>query len=567
MNPENMDTCSWRQFKDYLSFFRREYPCFYPLLILSFLMVASCNSKPEADFVVVNGKVYTADSLFSMKEGFAVSEGKITETGTSDHLLSKYRAKERIDLKGKFVYPGFIDAHAHFFNYGLNMLQWANLSGSCSREEIYDLLKKHRQKNGGKWLLGRGWDQNDWPEKVFPDKSQLDVLFPEMAVYLVRIDGHAAWCNSRALELAKITKDTRIPGGEILLKEGVPSGILIDNAQTLVSGLIPEPDTRMKTGAFLTAQERCFRAGLTSITDCGVSKEIILMMDSLQKQGILKMRINAMIHPGKDELEYFMHKGIYKTSKLQVNTVKLFVDGALGSRGALLLEPYSDDPEVTGLQVSTPVFLTTLCREAYENNFQVATHCIGDSANRFMLHTYGNFLKGHNDRRWRIEHAQVLHPEDFRLFSEYSVVPSIQATHATTDMAWAGERLGEERIKNAYAYKQLLRQTGWIANGTDFPVEAIDPLSTFFASVFRTDSKGYPEGGFQMENALTREEALRSMTIWAAKASFEEKEKGSLEPGKWADFVVLDKDLMTAPPKQILKTEILSTWIGGEKVY
>ncbi len=262
-----------------------------------------------------------------------------------------------------------------------------------------------------------------------------------------------------------------------------------------------------------------------------------------------------------------MHKGIYKTSKLQVNTVKLFVDGALGSRGALLLEPYSDDPEVMGLQVSTPGFLTTLCREAYENNFQVATHCIGDSANRFMLQTYGNFLKGQNDRRWRIEHAQVLHPEDYRLFSEYSIVPSIQATHATSDMFWAGERLGDERIKNAYAYKRLLRQTGWIANGTDFPVEAIEPLFTFFASVFRTDPKGYPEGGFQIQNALTREEALRSMTIWAAKASFEEKEKGSLEPGKWADFVVLDTDLMIAPPDRILKTEILSTWIGGEKVY
>ncbi len=282
MIPENMFNYSGRQCTCYLSVFKREYPYFFSLIILFYLMVASCNLKPEADIVVVNGLVYTSDSLFSLEEGFAVTEGKITETGTSDHLLSKYRAKKIIDLKDKFVYPGFIDAHAHFYNYGLNLLQWADLSGSCNREEIYALLEKHRQKNGGEWLLGRGWDQNDWPEKVFPDKSQLDALFPEMAVYLVRIDGHAAWCNTRALELAGITKDTRIHGGEILLKEGVPSGILIDNAQNLVSGLIPEPDSRMKTGAFLAAQNRCFRAGLTSVTDCGVSKEIILMMDSLQ---------------------------------------------------------------------------------------------------------------------------------------------------------------------------------------------------------------------------------------------------------------------------------------------
>ncbi len=249
-----------------------------------------------------------------------------------------------------------------------------------------------------------------------------------------------------------------------------------------------------------------------------------------------------------------------------VNTIKLYADGALGSRGALMLEPYSDDAGNMGLQMASKQYYETVCQLAYNHGYQMATHCIGDSANRLMLQVYGKFLKETNDLRWRIEHAQIVHPDDFELFRRYSIVPSIQATHATSDMYWAKDRVGE-RLQGGYAYQKLLGKLGWLPNGTDFPVEAIYPLHTFYASVFRTDHAGYPAGGFQTENALSREQSLRSMTIWAARSSFEESVKGSLEPGKWADFVVLDSDLMVAEPSEILQASILATWVGGLEVF
>lgn len=534
------------------------------MLIIS--MITGC-SKEKADLVVLHATVYTVDSLFSVTESFAVADGKIVATGTAKEITSRFDAPEILDLEGKFVYPGFIDAHAHFSGYGMNLMQYADLSGTRSPEEIYARLKEHHEKTGGSWLLGRGWDQNDWRVQQFPDKEELDRLFPGMAVYLIRIDGHAAWCNSQALELAGITASTHVDGGEVLLRHGEPTGVLIDNAEALVTAVIPPPNRDLMAQALLAAQENCFRAGLTSVADCGVSKEVILLMDSLHQKGSLKMRINAMINPDWENIDHFLASGIYKTPRLQVNTIKIYADGALGSRGALMLEPYSDDPGNRGLQIATQEYYDEICRKALEHNYQVATHAIGDSANRLMLHTYGRFLGGKNDRRWRIEHAQVVHPTDFELFARYSIVPSVQATHATSDMGWAPERLGAQRMKGAYAYRQLLAQNGWIPNGTDFPIERVDPLHTFFAAHFRTGHDGNPIGGFQPENSLSREETLRSMTIWAAKASFEEKEKGSLEAGKWADFVVLDTDLMKASPEEVLNATILETRINGEKVF
>jgi len=536
-------------------------------IILSLLlMIAGC-SREKADLVVLNATVYTVDSLFSVRESFAVSGGKIVAMGTSAEIASRFDASEILDLQGKFVYPGFIDAHSHFYGYGINLLEYADLSGTSSPEEIYERLRAHYEQTGGPWLLGRGWDQNDWPVKQFPDNSELDRLFPGVAIYLVRIDGHAAWVSSRALELAGITAETRVDGGEVLLKNGRPSGVLIDNAEAPVTAIIPRPDSELRNRALLIAQENCFRAGLTSVTDCGANKEVILLMDSLQKEGKLKIRINAMINPNEENFNHFLNRGIYKTERLQVNTIKLFADGALGSRGALMLEPYTDDPGNRGLQIAGQDYYDQICRKALENNYQVATHAIGDSANRLMLQTYGRFLGGKNDRRWRIEHAQVVHPDDFPLFERFSVIPSVQATHATSDMTWAGKRLGPERLKGAYAYKQLLAQNGWLPNGTDFPIEKIDPLFTFYASAFRSDHQGNPAGGFQPENSLSREETLRSITVWAAKASFEENEKGNLEPGKWADFVVLDTDLMKASSEEILNATVVATYIAGEKVY
>jgi len=358
-----------------------------------------------------------------------------------------------------------------------------------------------------------------------------------------------------------------VSGGEVMLKNGQLTGVLIDNAMGLVFKQIPEPDIKLKEKALLEAQRKCFTVGLTSVTDCGLSKQIIFLMDSLQKAGDLKMRINAMMDPSAENVDYFLKSGPYVTDRLQVRSIKLYADGALGSRGAYLLQDYSDDQGNRGILINQESYFDTICQKAFDTGFQVATHCIGDGANRFILNIYGKFLNSKNDLRWRIEHAQVVAPEDFDLFGKYSVVPSVQATHATSDMLWADERLGAARVKSAYAYQQLLEQNDWLPNGTDFPIEDISPLKTFYSSVFRKNMEGIPAEGFQMENSLTREQALRSMTIWAAKAGFEELKKGSIESGKWADFVILDTDIMNCPENEILKTKIWKTVLNGAEVY
>jgi predicted amidohydrolase YtcJ len=317
----------------------------------------------------------------------------------------------------------------------------------------------------------------------------------------------------------------------------------------------------------LQAQQNCFAVGLTTVADAGLGNSTIKRMDKMHHEGTLKMRIYAMLSPTEENLTEYLTAGVYKTDRLHVGSVKLFADGALGSRGALMLEPYSDAPEKTGLQVNSNAYLTDICQRCYDAGFQVETHCIGDSANRLMLSIYKNILKGPNDRRWRIEHAQIIHPDDFRIFADYSIIPSVQTSHATSDMYWAADRVGPVRIKGAYAYKELLAQNGWLPNGSDFPVERINPLFGFFAGFARMDQSGYPEGGWMMENALTREESMRAMTIWAAKSCFEENERGSIEPGKMADFVVLEQDILTIGALDVPKTRVLETWIGGEQVF
>lgn len=537
------------------------------IIVLFLFAMISCSKKEKVDLIVTNATVYTIDESFSKTESFAVAGGKVLESGTVEAIQNKYSSDNVLDAKGKFVYPGFNDAHAHFNGYGVNLMQYADLRGTKSAEEIYDILKKHHEKFGGDWVLGRSWDQNDWEVKEFPTKEGLDQIFPDIPVYLVRVDGHAGWCNSKALEIAGVTAESKIEGGDVLVKNGEPTGVLIDNAESLVMKFIPDISEEQQTKGLLAAQKNCFAVGLTSVTDCGVSKSTVLLMDEMQKAGALKMRINAMLNPSEENFEYFVKKGIYKTDRLAVNTVKVYADGALGSRGALMLEEYSDDAGNSGLQIASQSYYDEVCKLAYDNDYAMATHAIGDGANRLMLDTYGKYLKGENDRRWRIEHSQIIHPDDFDKFGKYSIVPSIQATHCTSDMPWAEDRVGAERIKGAYAYQSLLKQLGWVPNGTDFPVENIEPLFTFYSSVFRTDHKGWPEGGWQIEEGLTREQTLRSMTTWAAKSSFEENEKGSLTPGMWADFIILDTDLMTASPKEVLATKILSTWSAGEKVY
>lgn len=540
---------------------------FTAVFVLILLTMISCSQKEKADLLVVNATIYTIDNQFSKVEALAVRDGKIIAAGTGKEMLERFETTNKVDADGKFVYPGFNDAHCHFTGYGNNLMQYADLRGTRSPEEIYTILQKHHETFGGDWILGRSWDQNDWSEKAFPNKERLDELFPDTPVYLVRVDGHAGWCNSKALEIAGITAETKVHGGEILHKNGEPTGILIDNAEGLMTKHLPVSTQEQQEKALLAAQQNCFAAGLTSVTDCGLDKNTILLMDTLQQAGKLKMRIDAMLNPSAENFDYFVQSGVYETDRLLVNTIKIYADGALGSRGALMLADYSDDPDNHGLQIESQEFYDKICQLAYDNNYVVATHAIGDGGNRLILDTYAKFLKGKNDRRWRVEHAQIIDPDDFHKFADYSIIPSIQATHCTSDMPWAEDRVGAGRIKGAYAYQTLLQQNGWIPNGTDFPVENIEPLFTFYSSVFRADFEGNPAGGWHMDEGLSREQALRSMTTWAAKSSFEENEKGQLAPGMWADFVILDHDLMTATPQEVLKTKVLSTWSAGEKVF
>jgi predicted amidohydrolase YtcJ len=533
---------------------------------IALALLAGCSHKEKADLLIYNATIYTVDSSFSIVNAIAIKDGKIVETGTTKDLLEKYDAKEAVNEEGKFIYPGFIDAHAHFVGYG-NSLQTANLVGTASWENVIEITKEFAGDHPAGWLYGRGWDQNDWTIKDFPGNTKLNMLFPDRPVILVRIDGHAAIANQKALDLAGIKAGDRLTGGEIETKNGSLTGILIDNAVGLVTARIPAAVDAERKKALLDAQRECFAVGLTTVDDCGLDFDQVLFIDSLQQKGELKMRIYAMLSDEPKNFDFALSKGKIKTEQLNVRSFKVYADGALGSRGACLLQPYTDKPGWGGFLLSTREHFDSVANILSQRGFQMCTHAIGDSGNRTMLSIYAKYLKGKNDSRWRIEHAQVINENDFALFGQYNIIPSVQPTHATSDMYWAGDRLGPVRVKGAYAYKQLMQQNGWIPLGTDFPVEDISPFKTFYAAVIRKDKKGWPEGGYQVENALTREEALKGMTIWAAKANFEEMEKGSLEKGKLADLVIVNIDLLRDNPDKLLDAQVVKTYLGGEKVF
>lgn len=534
-------------------------------LFALFPFLVACSSKQDADLIIHHAKVYTVDEKFSVVEAFVVKDGKIIDLGKSEDMLKLYSGK-KIDAGGKAIYPGFIDGHSHFYGYGEG-LQDADLTGTRSWEEILARLLTFSKENNPDWIVGRGWDQNDWDVKEFPDNQKLNELFPNTPVILSRVDGHAAIANKTALDMAGIKPGQLVSGGEIETVNGRLTGILVDNAEALVYAKIPPADKEQIQKALLDAQKNCFAAGLTSVTDCGIDHSLVPVIDELQKNDKLKMRIYGMLSDNKGNYDYLFKNGAVKTSRLNVSSFKVYADGALGSRGACLLKPYSDKPASTGFLLRDKSHYAEVAQSIADRGFQMNTHAIGDSANREILNVYAKVLKGKNDRRWRIEHAQVVNQADFKLFGENNVIPSVQSTHATSDMYWAGDRLGADRVKGAYAFKQLLDQNGWIVLGTDFPVENINPMYTFYAAVARKDLKGYPAKGYQVENSLNREEALRGMTIWAAKGNFEEKEKGSIEKGKFADFVILDRDIMTAAESGLFKTRVLKTFINGENVY
>ncbi|MBQ0768852.1 MAG: amidohydrolase [Bizionia sp.] len=535
------------------------------LSIIALIIFSGCqNNKIEVDTIVLNAKVYTVNDAFGTEEAFAITDGKFVAVGTEETIKNKYSAKKVINAEHQTIVPGFIDAHCHFYGLGMN-LQKVNLVGTTSFKGVIERIISFQKENNSPYISGRGWDQNDWEVKEYPNKKELDSLFPNTPVAITRIDGHAMLCNQAALDLANITLETVATGGEILKENGEMTGVLIDNPMELVYSTFPKPTRKQQIEGVLDAQKYCAALGLTSVSDAGLERSVIELIDSLQQSGDLQMRVYAMVSNTTENLDYYLTKGKIKTPRLNVQSVKVYADGALGSRGATLKAPYSDQHNHFGNMVIGTSEFRALATKIEKAGYQMNTHAIGDSANRFVLQTYEKTLQNKTNKRWRVEHAQIITDNDFEYFKNENIIPSVQPTHATSDMYWAEERLGTNRIRGAYAYKELLKASGKIALGTDFPIEQVSPLLTFYAAVARKDTNNYPENGFQKENALTREETLRGMTIWAAYSNFEDQEKGSIEVGKYADFVILDNDIMTTPVENIPEITVLQTFIGGVK--
>lgn len=536
---------------------------FLPLALL--VLGVSCNPKQQVDYIIHDANVYTVDDDFSKARCIAVHQGKIVAVGNDDTLFDDFTSDSLIDAKGKTVVPGLIDAHCHFYGLGLTQ-QVVDLVGTESFDEVIERVVVFQKQKPSNFIRGRGWDQNDWSVKEFPTKTKLDELFPDTPVALQRVDGHAYLVNQAALNLAKIDKNIQVEGGAVLKDaNGEPTGVLVDNPMELVDHVMPKPSLDMQIQALKDAERICFDYGLTTVNDAGLNRSTIELIDSLHQAGELNIRMYAMVSNTPENLDYFLPKGIVKTDKLNVRSVKVYGDGALGSRGAALKEPYSDQHNHFGAMVTPVDKIEELAQRIAASDYQMNTHAIGDSANIAVLRAYKKALEGKTDKRWKVEHAQVITGDDFEYF-EHGIIPSVQPTHATSDMYWAEDRLGEERVKGAYAYRTLLDKAGIVALGTDFPVERVSPFLTFYASVARQDLEKYPEGGFQMKDALTREETLKGMTIWAAYSNFEEDEKGSIEVGKKADFTFLSHDIMTVETDSIPYIKAEQVFVGGEKV-
>lgn len=535
------------------------------MVMLGFFILASCNKKLPVDTILYGASIYTATEPVLTSDAVVIKDGKVLAVGNGDSLQSIYQARNIVDVTGKFIYPGFNDGHAHFHGYSLLQLQ-VNLTGTASFEEVLQRTVLFSEVTKLEFIEGRGWDQNDWVYKEFPDKSALDSLFPKTPVLLKRVDGHAAIVNQAALDYAGVTPETTVQGGLLFKENGQLTGLLVDNAVDLV--ILPKPALSEQKEAVLWAQDSLLKYGITSVTDAGIEKEAIDMFIKLQDQGDLKIRINAMVADYPDEWLHYLENGPIRNDRLQLICFKIYLDGALGSRGALLLEPYSDDTTNYGLMLGDTAYFRSAAQKLRDRGWQLAVHAIGDSANRYALDLFEAVLgDSSRDYRWRIEHAQIVDDVDKNRFGKLGVLASVQPTHATSDMYWAEQRLGKVRINEAYAYADLIKGADILVFGTDFPVEHISPFKTFSAAVYRQDNAGFPAGGFLPAQKIDPHTTLQAMTLWPAFASFEEQVKGSIEPGKYADLVILDIDLMTAGRQSIEEARVFQTWINGEKVY
>lgn len=511
--------------------------------------------------------IFTADTEISNANALVVKDGIILYVGNADTAVKQFpEANLSNSYDKQHIYPGFRDAHCHFLAWCKGLTE-ADLTGTRSEAEVLKRLQKFAKTTSRSWIIGRGWDQNDWKNKQYPGIENIDKLFPDKPVCLKRVDGHAVWINSAAVRALNLDLNKKVEGGEIVFRNGKFTGILVDNAADLVTAGIPEiPESELHSAVEKGAQI-CVQAGITGFDEAGLEVSDIKFLEKIQRDGFLPFRINAMLAASEKNLAWIAENGIYKNGNMRVGSVKFYLDGALGSRGALLKKDYCDRLGHKGLQLTNIQQFEQHCRYLYSQNYQVCVHAIGDSANKLALQTFKKIVDTLLDVRWRIEHAQIVDPADFRLFRQSGTIPSVQPTHATSDAPWAQSRLCNSRMAGAYQYAELLKQTGLIALGTDFPVETINPLHTFYSAVFRKDITGNVKNPFLPEGGLTREQTLLGMTIWASYAAKLDKESGSISPGKHADFVILNENLMTAPEKKVRKAKVIATFISGKQVY
>lgn len=548
------------------------------IICLAALLVpqsAFAQSQQVADLIVVNARVHTVDDGRPIVSAFAVKDGRFLFAGSDPEVRALAGPATRvIDAGRSTIIPGMVDAHAHLLGLGTSLRQ-VKLAGSTTYEEVIARVVEFAKGiKPGEWIIGRGWDQNLWPGQQFPTHEALSRAVANNPVVLTRVDGHALLANSMAMRAAGVTTATRDPeGGRIeRLSDNSPSGVFVDNAEGLVTRAIPATSAQQMRDAIVAAIAEANRWGLVGLHDAGVSRSTMDIYESLAAEGRFNLRAYAMISDDSADIAHYAARGPQTglhDGRIWIRSIKLYSDGALGSRGAALLEPYTDDPGNSGLLVTAPAHIQRVALAALKSGFQVAVHAIGDRGNRIALDAFAAALKAvpTADHRFRVEHAQVISLDDIPRFAALGVIPSMQGSHQTSDMGWAEARVGPQRIKGAYAWRSLLDSGVIIPNGSDFPVEQVNPLISFHSAVTRQDPSNRPPGGWYPELAMTRSEALKSITIWPAWAAFQEDVMGSISPGKYADFVVLDRDIMAVAPEQILGARVESTWIGGRAVY
>ncbi len=541
-------------------------------VILSFFLTVS-GRHAEASLLLINGVVHTLDAENRTASAVAIRDGRIAAVGDSAALRSQFSSSQVVDLRGRTVLPGLIDGHAHMYGLG-QLMHSVNLVAVHSAEEAAERVRERiATALPGEWIYGRGWDQNLWPSQKFPTAAVLDSVAPGNPVVLIRIDGHAIWVNSVAMQKAGVTASTPDTSGGMVLrdKDRNPTGVFVDNARDLVEKAVPAPSKAEVRRSILLAARECVRNGITEVGDMGIDSVEFSVYKELADEDSLPLRIYAAVGaPGVMWNEWKERPPLigYGRGMLTVRAMKMYVDGALGSRGAALAEEYSDDPGNRGVTINDRELLPEL-RAAIAHGYQPCVHAIGDRGNHIVLNAYEECMKGHSagDVRPRIEHAQVLLPEDTGRFAALGVLPGMQPAHATSDMVWAEERLGPQRIRYAYAWQSVLRTGSIIIGGSDFPNDIMNPLWEIYAAVTRMDRNGSPPGGWYPAQRLTAEEAVRCYTAWAAYGEFEEAIKGTIEPGKLADFTVLSADILNIPPPEILRTTVDMTMVGGKFVY